>query len=345
MWFRRAGECLVIAEIGQAHDGSLGTAHAYIDAVARTGADAIKFQTHIADAESMPTEPWRVRFSKQDETRHAYWKRMEFSEEQWAGLAEHAREAGLLFLSSPFSFRAAELLERLSVPAWKVGAGEITNLPFLETLARTGKPVLLSSGLASWQDLDEATKVIRTNGGSFGVFQCTTAYPCPPEQLGLNALAEIRERYGCPAGLSDHSGTTYAGFAAAALGADMIEVHVVFSRECFGPDTIASITTPELADLVRGVRFINKAQAHPVDKTSLSSDMQQLRTVFGKSIVSAHELAAGTELRAEDLAFKKPGGGIPVARFCDVLNRRLRHTVAANVALSEDDFETNEQHR
>src|SRR3954471_24946186 len=103
MWFKPDGECLVIAEIGQAHDGSLGTAHAYIDAVARTGVDAIKFQTHIADAESMPTEPWRVRFSKQDDTRYEYWKRMEFSEEQWAGLAEHARDAGLLFLSSPFS--------------------------------------------------------------------------------------------------------------------------------------------------------------------------------------------------------------------------------------------------
>jgi len=150
MLFKRAGECLVIAEIAQAHDGSLGAAHAYIDAVARTGADAIKFQTHIAQAESLPTEPWRVRFSLQDASRYDYWRRMEFTEEQWVGLALHAQERGLTFLSSPFSFRAAALLAKIGVPAWKVGAGEITNIPFLEMLARTGKPVLLSSGFASW---------------------------------------------------------------------------------------------------------------------------------------------------------------------------------------------------
>src|SRR5215475_3461247 len=113
--------CFVIAEIGQAHDGSLGTAHSYIDAVARTGANAVKFQTHIAAAESTPSEQFRVKFSPQDATRYDYWKRMEFTAEQWQGLAEHAAERGLIFLSTPFSFAAVELLERLDVSAWKVG--------------------------------------------------------------------------------------------------------------------------------------------------------------------------------------------------------------------------------
>ena len=121
--------CLIIGEVAQTHDGSLGTAHAYVDAVARAGADAIKFQTHIAEAESTPGEPWRVKFSRQDASRFDYWRRMEFSEEQWIGLAEHAREAGLIFLSSAFSFEAVDLLDRLQVPAWKVGAGETLTCP------------------------------------------------------------------------------------------------------------------------------------------------------------------------------------------------------------------------
>src|SRR2546427_6005943 len=119
MWFEdQPGRCLVIAEVAQNHDGSLGAAHAYIDAVARAGADAVKFQTHIAAAESTAGEPWRVKFSRQDATRYDYWKRMEFTEEQWHGLKKHAEERGLLFLSSPFSVEAVELLERVGVPAW-----------------------------------------------------------------------------------------------------------------------------------------------------------------------------------------------------------------------------------
>src|SRR5215467_15257875 len=149
-------QCCIVAEVAQAHDGSLGTAHAFIDACARAGADAIKFQTHIASAESTPGEPWRVKFSRQDASRYDYWKRMEFTAEQWRGLAEHANERGLIFLSSAFSFAAVELLERLGMSAWKVGAGEVTNLPLLERMARTGKPVLLSSGMSTWAELDAA---------------------------------------------------------------------------------------------------------------------------------------------------------------------------------------------
>src|SRR3954471_20348165 len=136
--------CFLIAEVAQAHDGSLGTAHAYIDAAARAGADAVKFQTHIAAAESTPGEPFRVKFSPQDASRFEYWQRMEFSEAQWRDLAEHARQLGLIFLSTPFSLAAVELLERLDMPAWKVGSGEVANLPLIERMADTGRPMLLS---------------------------------------------------------------------------------------------------------------------------------------------------------------------------------------------------------
>ncbi len=333
------GGCLVIGEVGQAHDGSLGMAHAYIDAVARAGVDAVKFQTHIAAAESTRDEPWRVKFSRQDATRYDYWKRMEFSETQWAGLAEHAGDCGIWFLSSPFSLEAVEMLDRIGVPAWKVGAGEITNLPMLRAMARTGKPVILSSGMATWAEMDTAVRTVREAGSPVAVLQCTTAYPCPPEKIGLNLLAELRERYGCVVGLSDHSGAIYAGLAAAALGAQIIEAHVVFSKECFGPDVQSSLTTAELAQLVTGVRVIELALANPVNKEEMATELGELRGIFGKSLVAKRDLLAGEVLTADDLVCRKPGSGIPVARFDEIVGRRLKQAVAGGAMLSEEDFE------
>ena len=331
--------CLIVAEVGQAHDGSLGTAHSYIDAAAKTGVDAIKFQTHIAAAESTPAEPFRVRFSPQDATRYDYWRRMEFTQEQWAGLATHASESGLIFLSSPFSSQAAALLEKIGVPAWKVGAGETANLPFLRELASTGKPILLSSGLVGWEDLDRAVTAVRDAGAPVGVYQCTTAYPCPPEKLGLNLLADLRNRYNCPVGISDHSGTIYAGLAAISLGVDMLEVHITFSRDCFGPDVSASVTIKELDCLVRGIRFIEQAMANPVDKDRIAADLVDLRRLFGKSVVTAHALEAGHRLGSGDLVLKKPGTGIPAADIDRVLGHTTRRSIPADHLLTEDDLE------
>lgn len=339
-WFK-AGKrrVMVVGEVAQAHDGSLGTAHAYIDAIARAGADAVKFQTHIAEEESTAAEPWRVHFSLQDATRYDYWKRMEFTEAQWAGLKEHAEGAGLIFLSSAFSFRAVEMLERLGMEAWKVGAGEVGNLPMIERMAATGKPVILSSGMSGWAELDEAVSVVRKAGAPLAVMQCTTAYPCPPERLGLNVLAEMRGRYGCPVGLSDHSGTIYAGLAAVALGAELVEVHVTFSRECFGPDVAASVTLGELADLVKGVRFLERAVGSPVEKDAVAAELEPMKLVFGKSVVAARDLVAGKELEPGDLALKKAGGGIPAKRLGELAGRRLKRAVRADERILEEDLE------
>lgn len=328
----------VIAEVAQAHDGSLGAAHAYIDAVAGTGAHAIKFQTHIAAAESTPGEPWRVKFSRQDATRYDYWKRMEFTPEQWVGLAEHARDQGLVFLSTPFSFAAMDLLDPL-VPAWKVGSGETTNGPMIERMAATQRPVLLSSGMASWAELDEAVRIVRAGSAPLAVFQCTTAYPCPPEKTGLNVIGELLERYGCPVGLSDHSATIYAGLAAVSLGARLLEVHVTLSRAGFGPDTGSSLTPDEIAHLVRGARFIEAAIAHPVDKDRAAADLEPLKRTFGKSVVAARDLAAGQVLGAADLALKKPGTGIPAARLGSLLGRRVRRALPLDTLIAETDLD------
>lgn len=328
---------LIIGEVAQAHDGSLGTAHAFIDAIAAAGADAVKFQTHIADAESTPEEKFRVAFSKQDATRYDYWKRMEFSESQWRELASHANERGLLFLSSPFSVHAVELLERIGMPAWKVASGEIANDPVIDQMLATGKPMLLSAGMSPWSELDRVVAKIKGKA-PLAIFQCTTAYPCPPEELGLNVIGKIKERYDTPAGLSDHSGTIYAGLAAATLGANLIEVHVTLSREMFGPDVPASLTPAELKQLVEGVRFIEKALYSPVDKDQAAGNQDELRKLFFHSVVASQDLRAGTVLEQQHLTTKKPGTGIAAERLPDIVGRKLVRDLKRDQLLSEEDL-------
>jgi N,N'-diacetyllegionaminate synthase len=329
----------IIAEIAQAHDGSLGMAHAYIDAVAKTGASAIKFQTHIADAESSPDEKFRINCFPQDATRFDYWKRMEFSRTQWRDLAAHALDKGLIFLSSPFSMEAVELLEELDVAAWKIGSGETSNLPMLERIAATGKPVLLSTGMSSWAEINEAISTLRNVGADLAVFQCTTSYPCPPEKIGLNILSELRARYDCPIGLSDHSGTIFPSMAAVPLGAKLIEVHTVFSKESFGPDVYSSVTIRELSQLVQGVRFIESSLSSPIDKDEQSIQMAELSRLFGKSLYTRGNLPIGHVLSIDDVSLKKPGTGIPAKRLNDVLGKRLIRSYQPNEQLREVEFE------
>ena len=336
---RSDAPCTVIAEVAQAHDGSLGMAHAYIDAAAKAGADAIKFQTHIASAESTAEEPWRTPFSKQDASRYDYWKRMEFSEEQWHGLRAHADEAGLLFLSSPFSIEAVELLERVGVAGWKVASGEIGSRAEMDAMAATGRPIILSSGMSAYAELQAVVDRLRASGNPLAVLQCATAYPCPPELVGLNVIGELRRRLGCAVGLSDHSATIFPGLAAVATeGISVLEVHLTLSRDAFGPDVPASLTVEQLTDLVHGVRFNEAMRDNPVDKDALPESITSMRRIFMKSVVAARDLPAGTVLEAEHLAAKKPGLGIPANDLDTLIGKTLTRAVTRDQFLSKDDL-------
>jgi N-acetylneuraminate synthase len=333
------GKCLVIGEVAMAHDGSLGLAHAFIDAIARTGADAVKFQTHVAEAEGTASEPFRTAFSPQDPTRRDYWVRTAFTEEQWAGLARHAEEKGLLFLSSPFSLEAAALLRRVGVSAWKVPSGETGNAPLLEDLLTDRLPILLSTGMSPMAEIDAAVRKVRAAGVPFAVLQCTSAYPCPPEKVGLNLIPLFMERYGCPVGLSDHSGTIFPGLAAAVLGIRVLEVHVTLSREMFGPDVPASVTTGELSALVEGIRWIQRMREAPVDKDLEAENMASLRRIFTKSLVAAKPIPAGTILSRNLIALKKPGTGLPASKLESVVGRRLKAALEQDAQILEENLE------
>jgi N,N'-diacetyllegionaminate synthase len=336
--FLNSAECLIIAEVAQAHDGSLGMAHAFIDAAAKAGADAIKYQTHIADAESTSLDKWRVKFSYQDETRFDYWKRMEFTADQWAGLKTHADEKGLIFLSSPFSNEAVEMLEKIGMEAWKIASGELGNTPMLERIFETRKPVLVSSGMSQIAELDGLTTELKQQNIPFAVMQCTSAYPTPPEKVGLNVMLEFKERYKCPVGLSDHSGTVFPGLAGAALGMNVLELHLALSKDMFGPDVIASVDTAELKQLVTGIRFIENMRANPVVKDDMAGNMAPLRDLFTKSIVAGMDMEAGTVIEKKHLAYKKPGTGLPASGYKNLIGKKLNRSVLYNHFFTEGDF-------
>ena len=330
---------MIIAEIAQAHDGSLGTAHAYIEALAETGVDAIKFQTHIADAESSIHEPFRIKFSKQDATRFDYWKRMEFSLDQWKELKAHCDEVGLEFISSPFSNLAVDWLEEIDVKRYKIGSGEVSNWLMLEKIAKTGKPIVLSSGMSSWEEMDTTILFLKEFGNNLSIMQCTTAYPTRPEQWGLNVIQELKSRYDIPVGFSDHSGNTHACLAATALGAQLIEFHVVFDKRQFGPDTPASITVDQTRELVEGIRQIRVSLANPIQKDQIEP-FQDLKKIFEKSLAVNRSLDKGTALTADVLEAKKPTGyGIPARDFTAVIGKKLKSDLSQWDFLTWEDID------
>lgn len=314
---------LIIAEIAQAHEGSLGIAHSYIDALASSGVDIVKFQTHIAEAESSGDEQFRVKFSYEDKTRFDYWKRMEFTLEQWIGLKKHCDEAGVEFMSSPFSCAAVDLLEKIGVKRYKIGSGELQNFLMLEKIAKTGKPIILSSGMSDWTELEETIQFLKPFGNELSLLQCTTAYPTKSEEWGLAMLSEMKTRFNLPVGFSDHSSTPVAAIAAAALGAEILEFHAVFNKTMFGPDAKASLTIEEIKQVVDGVKMITTSLQSTYNKTN-STQYSELKTMFGKSLAINKALKKGHSIQIEDLESKKPGDkGISAKEFGTVIGKKI----------------------
>jgi N-acetylneuraminate synthase len=328
----------IIAEIGQAHDGSLGILHSYIDALAQTGVNAVKFQMHIAEAESSIHEPFRVKFSLEDKTRFDYWKRIAFSLEKWKVIKLHCERLGLDFICSPFSNLAVDWLEEMGVEKYKIGSGEVNNFLLLEKIAQTRKPIILSSGMSSYEELDQTVAFLKERKVNLSILQCTTAYPTEPEQYGLNLIQELKNRYNVPVGFSDHSAKTSTCIAATALGASILEFHVVFDRQFFGPDSTSSLTISETKDLVLAVRDIAVAVSHPINKENTIA-FSSLKQMFEKSLAVNKSLPQNHILTFNDLEAKKPKGyGLDVRRFQDVIGKTLNKDLKQWDFLNEQDF-------
>ncbi|MFK2820695.1 N-acetylneuraminate synthase family protein [Flavobacteriaceae sp. LMIT009] len=317
----------IIAEIAQAHHGNLSVAREYIDALAKTGVDAIKFQTHIAVAESSIHEPFRIKFPTHDKTRFDYWKRMEFTLKQWKELKSHCDEVGLEFMSSPFSNAAVDLLEEVGVSRYKIGSGEVTNLLLLEKIVGTKKPVILSSGMSDFSELDNAIAFLKKRKVEVSVLQCTTSYPTEPEEFGLNVINKLKQRYNIPIGFSDHSAHIETCIAAVALGAEIIEFHAVFSKDDPGPDTTSSLTIDQIQSLTKAIRNIEKAMNNPIDKDDISK-FETLKNIFEKSLAVNKDLVKGHMLTFEDLEGKKPAGlGISASKFKEIIGKPINRSM------------------
>lgn len=329
-----SSDSMIIAEFGSVHDGSYGNACKLIEAAAAAGADVVKFQTHIPEAESLESAPSPKYFNS--ESRFDYFRRTGFSEMQWKELKNKSLSCGVKFLSSPFSIEAVDLLERVGVDLYKIPSGEVTNTPLLERISLTGKPVLLSSGMSDYSELDAAVSILERNN-HLVVMQCTSEYPCPPEKVGLNVIKELTDRYGHATGFSDHTLGCAASFAAAALGALVVEKHFTFSKLMYGSDAAHSMEPDEFAVFTKGLRDIWQMLNSPVDKNDLQCFVE-MKKIFQKSIVTAKFLNEGHLLSIEDLAFKKPGDGIPAADWPSVIGRKLSRQLELNHKLTREDF-------
>lgn len=317
----------IIAEIGQAHDGSLGILHSYIDAVSATGVDAIKFQMHIAEAESSELEPFRINFSYEDNTRFDYWQRMSFTFEQWQQIKSHCDDVGVAFLCTPFSNLAVDWLEALKVEMYKIGSGDVSNYLLLDKIGKTSKPILLSSGLSTLDDVADSLAFLSRFNPDIAVLQCTTKYPTQFSDVGLNVMTEIRARFGVKTGLSDHSGTPFPALAACSLGADYVEVHAVFDKQMFGPDAIASLSINELRELVVGIRAIDDMLSSPVDKSQSRLD-PNLKVMFGKTLCINKEKKCGDTIDIDDLDGKKPAEqGMSATDFEKVVGKKITRNI------------------
>jgi N,N'-diacetyllegionaminate synthase len=327
----------VIAEVAQSHDGSIGLAHAFIDLAAECGADAIKFQTHIAAAESTLDETFRVPLSGQDATRYEYWKRMEFTKEAWAGLSKHAADKGLVFLSTPFSIEAINLLESLGAPAWKVGSGEFRSDELLKAMMKTGKPILLSTGMSRMSEIEASVDIFRAAKIPHALLQCTSLYPTPIEKVGINVIDELRAKYDVPIGFSDHSASPIVAIAALARGANIYEAHLTFHKQMYGPDVPASLTPDEFKMVTQARDVIATLNANPVSKDKLAVEMTMMRELFTKSVAPAAKFKAGEIITEEMLVPKKPGTGIPYAERNKLIGLTLAKDVTPDRLLRWED--------
>ena len=324
---------LVVAEIGNNHDGSVRQAETLIDAAAEVGADAVKFQTHIASAEMLPSTPTPPHFA---EPRYAFTERMELSRDDHVRLKQRAEERGLLFFSSPFSTAAVDLLEEIGVELFKVASGEVTNPPLLERIAAAGRPVLLSTGMSDLADIAGALAILRPRV-PVALMQCTSMYPCPPERVNLRAIEELRNEFGLPVGLSDHTPGIVTSLAAVALGAVCIEKHFTVSKRLYGPDHHASLEPDELRALVDGVREVEAALGTGMKTRDASLDTT--RAAFEKSVVTTTAVPIGAVLDASMLTTKRPGTGIPAAQLATTIGKRARRGLAPDELLQPSDVE------
>jgi len=331
----------IIAEVGLAHEGSLGLAFQFVDTAKKVGADGVKFQTHIADEESSISEEFRINFSKQDITRYDYWKRTSFTAEEWYKLAEYCRNKEIEFISSPFSVAAAEILTKCGVSKWKIASGEVLNKPLLDYIALNPLDTIISTGLSSLKDLDSALIKLSNPNYKIYMLHCISKYPTDPIFAGINLISELKQYFGHKiynVGLSDHSAMKTPSILAVEQGAKVLELHLTLSNSLFGPDIAASHNPESFSDLVREVRFAEICCANKLSFSSKEKSSSEYKILFGRSLAYNKDLSIGHVLSENDFSYLKPGGGFVFEEIDRLIGKKLKTFVQARQLVDKYDF-------
>ena len=329
--------CFIIAEVGLAHEGSVGIAKSFIDLVSDSGADAVKFQMHIAEEESSIKEKFRKKFSSQDKSRWEYWKRTSFTRKQWYELKKYSEKKKLVFLCSPFSLKAVEILHELNISAWKIASGEFSNKLMLNKIVRLSrKPLILSTGLSNEKEITSTIKHLNKN--NICLLQCTSQYPTEIASAGHKYIKIFKKKYKCRSGLSDHTGNINSLLSAVSLGANIIETHVTFNAKFFGPDTASSISFKELKFLCNFVKDFNFIQNSNFSKKKITISQKKMIKLFTKSLVLKKDMLKGEIIKIDSLDAKKPLAGIKVSDFEKLLGKKIKYNLSKGTFLKIGHF-------
>lgn len=334
--------CFIIAEAGVNHDGCITLGQRLIDIAADALCDAVKFQTFNADRIALATAP-KAAYQRTgiEESQREMLRRLELSADDHRNLAVHCVSRRITFLSSPFDEESADLLESMDVPAFKVPSGELTNIPFLRNLARRGRPLLVSTGMATLQDVERAMAAITECGVSEVILlHCTSNYPAADEDANLRAIETLHSRFGVPVGYSDHTNGCDLALAAVALGACVLEKHVTYDRHANGPDHAASLDPDQLKDLVARVRTLERALGDGSKKPGPSE--LEVAAVARKSVVTTRDIQAGEIITGDMLALRRPGTGLPPVARDQIVGRRARASIPAGTIIAWDAIEGGE---
>lgn len=317
-----AEHVLIIAEAGVNHNGNLEIAKKMIDVAKNAGADIVKFQTSITSTSKFSEKAeYQKRETGEEGSQLDMIKALRFSFEQHRSLKQYCQSIGIKYLSTPFDFESIDFLDKLGCEFWKVPSGEIVNIPYLERIGRTKKPVIMSTGMATVEEIDKAISVLKENGTeNIKLLQCTTQYPTEYADVNLKAMITMKERFGCDIGLSDHSMGIEVPIAAVALGATVIEKHFTLDRDMEGPDHKASVEPDELKKMVESIRHIELAMGTG-DKVPRESELENLH-VSRKSIVASRDIKKGEIFTEGNIVPRHAGHGISPAHWYEVLGKK-----------------------
>jgi sialic acid synthase SpsE len=324
----------IIAEAGINHNGSLTLAKKMVDIAKRAGVSCIKFQTHIADKEMIKTNIRPGKISKK--TLWSIIKNCELSETEELKLQKYCKKEKILFLSTPFSIEAVHRLEKLKIPAYKIGSGELTNPPFLETVAKTGKPIILSTGMSTISEIKSAVKILKKYKNSFALLQTTSTYPSDYSEIKLGMIKKLQHMFNVPVGLSDHSIGIYTAIASVAKGATIVEKHFTLDKKMSGPDQKISLDPLELKELVIGCNAVKQALG---DSKLILKNEKPIRKFAEASIVTIQAIEKGEKFTLENIGTKRPGTGhLHANQFNKILGNNAKKSIESNKQLTWKDI-------